>query len=127
MTTNFPSYRVARNTRKRIVYTQNILLHESIARTEEELAFKLDNWGHNIDIKDKDAFLNKWRTTNKSNYKERQDFFYIEPEKWRNLEFCDGQTVDEISANISLKQIMPTKLFILGKNFGQWFKFLFKN
>ena len=63
MATNYPNYRVARNTRKRIVYTQNLLLHESIARDEDELVLKLDNWGHNIDIKDKDAFLNKWRTT----------------------------------------------------------------
>ena len=127
MATNFPNYKVARNTRQRIVYTQNILLHESIARTEEELTLKLDNWGHNIDIKDKDAFLDKWRTTDKSNYKSREDFFYIEPEKWKHLEFCDGQTVEEISQNINLKDIMPTKRHIAGKNFGQWFKFLFKN
>jgi hypothetical protein len=126
MATNYPNYRVARNTRKRIVYTQNLLLHESIARDEDELVLKLDNWGHNIDIKDKDAFLNKWRTTNKSNYKEREDFFYIEPEKWKHLEFCEGQTVEAISRNINLKEIMPSKSYIAGKNFGQWFKFLFK-
>ncbi|WP_431136681.1 hypothetical protein [Psychroserpens mesophilus] len=126
MATNYPNYRVARNTRKRIVYTQNLLLHESIARTEEELLLKFNNWGHNIDIKDKDAFMKKWRTTNKSNYKEREDFFYIEPEKWKQLEFCEGQNVEEIGKNINLKDIMPSKTFIAGKNFGQWFKFLFK-
>ena len=126
MATNFPNYKVARNTRKRIVYTHNLLLHESIARTEKELLQKFINWGHNIDIKDKDAFMNKWRTTNKSNYKKREDFFYIEPEKWKQLEFCEGQNVEEIGRNINLKDIMPSKLFVFGKNFGQWFKFLFK-
>jgi len=126
MATNYPNYKVARNTRKRIIYTQNILLHESIARTEEQLTLKLDNWGHNIEVQDKEAFLEKWRTTNKSNYKQREDFFYIEPEKWKHLEFSQGQTVEEIRKHINLEEIMPSKLHILGKNFGQWFKFLFK-
>lgn len=124
--TNYPNYKVARNTRKRIVYTQNILLHESIARDEAELVLKLDNWGHNIEVHDKEAFLNKWRTTNKSNYKARENFFYIEPEKWKNLEFCEGNTIEEIRKNINLKGIMPSKFYIAKKNFGQYFKHLFK-
>ncbi|MBP93817.1 MAG: hypothetical protein CMC55_06845 [Flavobacteriaceae bacterium] len=124
--TNYPNYQVARNTRKRIVYTQNILLHESIARDEAELVLKLDNWGHNIEVQDKAAFLEKWRTTNKSNYKERENFFYIEPEKWKHLEFCEGNTIEEIRKNINLKGIMPSKFFIAKKNFGQYFKHLFK-
>ncbi|UPS90552.1 MULTISPECIES: hypothetical protein [unclassified Bizionia] len=124
--TNYPNYKVARNTRKRIVYTQNILLHESIARDEAELVLKLDNWGHNIEVHDKEAFLEKWRTTNKSNYKERENFFYIEPEKWKHLEFCEGNTIEEIRKNINLEGIMPSKFFIAKKNFGQYFKHLFK-
>lgn len=126
MATNYPNYKVARNTRKRIVYTQNLLLHESIARTEAELLFKFENWGHNLDFRDKDAFMVKWRTTNKSNYKEREDFFYIEPEKWKNLNYAEGETLKDIANNMDLKAIMPSKMFIAGKNFGQWFKFLFK-
>lgn len=126
MATNYPNYKVARNTRQRIIYTQNLLLHESIARTEDELIFKLDNWGHNIDVKNKKAFLDKWRTTNKSNYKEREDFFYIEPEKWKHLEYSKGQNVEEIRKHINLNAVMPSKLYVLGKNFGQYFKFLFK-
>ncbi|MFC5196100.1 hypothetical protein ACFPH8_12225 [Bizionia hallyeonensis] len=126
ISTNYPNYKVARNTRKRIVYTQNILLHESIARDEAELVLKLDNWGHNIEVHDKEAFLEKWRTTNKSNYKERENFFYIEPEKWKHLEFCEGNTIEEIRKNINLEGIMPSKFFITKKNFGQYFKHLFK-
>lgn len=126
MATNYPNYKVARNTRKRIVYTQNLLLHESIARTEAELLFKFENWGHNLDFRDKDAFMEKWRSTNKSNYKDRKDFFYIEPEKWKNLNYAKGDTLKDIANNMDLKAIMPSKVFIAGKNFGQWFKFLFK-
>ena len=114
--TNYPNYKVARVTRERIIYTQNVLLHESIAREEAELVFKLNNWGHNIDVKNKEVFLDKWRTTNKSNYQEREDFFYIEPEKWKHLGFCEGQTVEEISKNIDINALTPNKRYILGKN-----------
>lgn len=124
--TNFPNYKVARVTRERIIYTQNILLHESIARDEAELIFKLDNWGHNVEVQDKEVFLEKWRTTNKTNYKEREDFFYIEPEKWKHLEFCEGESVEEIRKNINLDSIIPSRFYIAKKNFGQYFKHLFK-
>lgn len=124
--TNYPNYKVARVTRKRIIYTKNILLHESIARDEAELLFKFDNWGHNTDMKDKEGFIDKWRTTNKSNYKEREDFFYIEPEKWKYLDFVEGETIPEIAKNIDLKTLMPSEFYIWKKNFGQYFKHLFK-
>ncbi|RSK40699.1 hypothetical protein [Mangrovimonas spongiae] len=126
MATNYPNYKVARNTRRRIVYTQNILMHECVARDEKELITKFDNWGHNVDIKDREAFMTKWRTTNKTNYKERKDFFYIEPEKWPELDFVAGTTLEELRENIMAKQVMPTKFYVWKKNFGQWFKFLFK-
>ena len=124
--TNYPNYVVARVTRKRIIYTRNLLLHESVARDEAELLFKFDNWGHNTDIPDKEAYIEKWRTTNKSNYKEREGFFYIEPEKWQHVEFCEGENIYELRNNLDIKSIMPSKLYIAAKNFGQYFKHLFK-
>ncbi len=124
--TNYPNYKVARVTRKRIIYTKNLLLHESIARDEEELLFKFDNWGHNTDMKDKKGFIEKWRTTNKSNYKEREDFFYIEPEKWKYLEFCEGENIYELKKNLDINKIIPSSIYIVAKNLGQYFKHLFK-
>ncbi|SMC49906.1 hypothetical protein [Moheibacter sediminis] len=122
--TNFPNYRVARNTRQRIIYTKHILLHETVARTEEEIKFKLENWGHNHQLNP--DFLSKWKTVNKENYKNYRDFFYIEPEKWKELEFVKGENLKEIRDNINFEQIMPSDFYVWKKNFGQWFKFLFK-
>jgi hypothetical protein len=35
--TNFANYKVGRNTRKRIIYTKNLILHETLSRSEKDL------------------------------------------------------------------------------------------
>lgn len=125
LATNFPNYKVARNTRQRIIYTKNLLLHECVSRSEEEILTKFKNWGHKNQI-DLEGFMKKWRTVNKSNYKNYRDFFYIEPEKWKKLGFVEGNSIEEVNRNLDYSAIMPSDFYIWKKNFGQWFKFLFK-
>lgn len=123
--TNFPSYRVGRQTRKRIIYCKGAVLHECLSRTKEELEMKFSNWGHDTDI-NKNEFLQKWEAVNESNYKEMRNFFYMEPEKWKKLAFVKGTTFKEIEENLDLQEVLPTSSYIAKKNFGQWFKYLFK-
>lgn len=125
MATNWPNYRVARNTRQRIIYTDSVLWHESLARSEEEIEFKLRNWGHNNEV-NVEAFMQKWKSVNKSNYQSMRGFFYIQPEKWNELEFVPGTTINEITKNFDGEKLVPSNFYIWKKNFGQWFKFLFK-
>lgn len=125
MATNYPDYKVARHTRQRVIYTPNILWHESLARTEEAILFKLRNWGHNVDV-GIDAFMEKWRAVNEHNYKDMRDFFYMTPKKWKELSFVKGRNLEEVSQNFDAKKMLPTPLFIWRKNFYQWFKFLFR-
>lgn len=125
MATNYPDYKVARNTRKRIIYTPNVLWHETLARTEEEIEFKLRNWGHNVDV-NIEKFMAKWNSVNKNNYKSLRGFFYMEPEKWNELDYVKGNTIEEITKNFDANKLVPSSFYILKKNFGQWFKFLFK-
>jgi hypothetical protein len=42
--------------------------------------------GYNIDV-DLGDFIKKWDSVNKSNYKEKENFFFLEPEKWKSLGF----------------------------------------
>ncbi|MFY7742523.1 MAG: hypothetical protein ACOVQR_07750 [Flavobacterium sp.] len=123
--TNYPSYKVGRQTRKRILYFKGLILHESLSRTREELEIKFNNWGHDVDI-NKKQFIEKWELVDETNYKTMKNFFYIEPEKWKKLAFVKGKTIDEIKENIELKSILPSDFYIFKKNLGQWFKFLFK-
>ena len=123
--TNFPNYKVGRQTRQRIIYFKGLILHECLSRTKEELELKFNNWGHDVDISKK-QFIDKWESVNETNYKSIENFFYIEPEKWKKLAFVEGKSLKEIEANMNLYLIIPSDFYILKKNFGQWFKFLFK-
>ena len=123
--TNYPNYKNARRTNERVIYLDSLVLHESVARSEEQLRFKLENWSHNVDV-NKD-FLNKWISVNENNYQEMTDFYYIEPERWKKLSYFPTNKIQEIKHIVAnTKSLQISKSFILLKNFGQWFKFLFK-
>ena len=122
--TNRPNYKVGRNTRKRIIYTSNLILHETLSRSEEELEMKFKNWGHKNELNSQ--FLVKWKSASKENYMDLKDVFYIEPEKWKSLNYVLGKNINEVSKNFSSKSFLPSPFYIWKKNFGQWFKFLFK-
>lgn len=123
--TNYPDYTCARRTKARVIYTDNIILHESLSRSEEELRFKLENWGHKRQVNP--GFLNKWIGVNENNYKELRNFYYIEPERWKKLNYFPSTDLKEIKEFIiSSKVLRIPKVYLAGKNFGQWFKFLFK-
>ena len=123
--TNYPNYKNARRTNERVIYLDSLVLHESVARSEEQLRFKLENWSHNVDV-NKD-FLNKWISVNENNYQEMTDFYYIEPERWKKLSYFPTNKIQEIKHIVTnTKSLQISKSFILFKNFGQWFKFLFK-
>jgi hypothetical protein len=123
--TNFPNYKTGRNTKERVIYTKNILLHECVSRTEKEILEKFNNWGHSSEV-DSEKFLKKWRAVNQDNFRNYQNFFYLEPEKWKNLNFVSGNSIEEINKNLDIDSLMPSDFFIWKKNFGQWFKFSLK-
>lgn len=126
--TNYPDYRVGRKTKGKVIYTNSLILHECLSRTREDLVTKLKNWGHNIDI-DFDGFMKKWDSVNESNYKTINNFFFLEPEKWKNLDFIKGKNFEELFKNFKEqkeKGLYKSKFFIFKKNFGQYMKYLFK-
>jgi len=121
LATNWPNYKVAKNTRERIIYADDFILHEGLARTEEELLLKLDNWSHKHEMNPN--FLEKWRNANKDNYREITDVFYLEPEIWKSLAYLPSKSLTELKklvAEAPNLKIPKMKLFF--RNFGQWFK-----
>lgn len=125
LATNYPNYKCARQTGARIIYTNTILLHETLCRSEEELRFKIQNWGHNVDVNA--GFLDKWLSVNETNYKDMEDFYYIEPERWKKLGYLNSQDDNELKEIAEKdKDFNISKNYLFFKNFGQWFKHLFK-
>lgn len=121
LATNYPNYKCAKNTRERIIYDEDFVLHEGLARTEEELTLKLANWGHKHEINA--TFLDKWKSANKDNYQSIKDVFYLEPEIWKDLGYFPSKSINDLKimvANDPKLSIPKVKLFF--RNFGQWFK-----
>ena len=124
--TNYPDYKIGRNTKSRVIYQNSLILHECLSRTKEELVMKFSNWGHDVDV-DMTNFINKWEKVTLGNYESMSDFFYLEPHKWKSLAFVKGDLLFDIFKNFNNnKAFRPSAFFILKKNFGQWFKHLLK-
>lgn len=121
LATNYPNYKCAKNTRERIIYGEDFVLHEGLARTEEELLLKLENWGHKQDINN--TFLEKWQRANKDNYKSIKNVFYLEPEIWKDLGYFPSKSLNELKTMVkSDANLRIPKLKLFFRNFGQWFK-----
>lgn len=123
--TNYPNYNCARRTGERVIYLDSLVLHESIARTEEQLRYKLENWGHNEEVNS--GFLNKWIQVNENNYKEFKDLYYIEPERWKELDYFPTKNIAEINKYANQNEKLKlSKKYLFFKNLGQYLKYLFK-
>lgn len=123
--TNHPDYITGRNTKTRVIYVPSLVIHECLSRSEEEIRTKFSNWGHSHQV-DIDTFLDKWRQVNQTNYHQFENLFYLQPKLWKKLNYVKGESISEISENLDYKALMPSKSHLISKNFGQWFKFLFK-
>lgn len=124
--TNYPNYKIGRHGKCRSIYVDSVSLHDCLSRSRSELEQKLDNWGHNEDI-NKEEFLKKWDSVNVFNYKNIRGFFYLDPMHWKTIEFMKGNSLQELLINFkSSDTIKISPFFLARKNFGQWFKFLFK-
>ena len=125
LATNYPNYKCAKNTREQVIYIDSYVLHEGLARTEEELRYKLDNWGHKDEVNT--AFLDKWLKANEKNYTQIKDVFYLNPKIWKSLGYFPSENLNDIKQFINENpNLKKSKMWIFKKNFGQWFKHLIK-
>lgn len=114
---------MARKTKERIIYTDNLLIHESLSRDEEELKFKLNNWGHTNELNK--SFFCKWKSANKYNYHKIKNTFYLDPKVWKDLEYFNQKDLNEFKKTIhKTSNLRISKVYLIRKNFGQWFKHL---
>src|SRR5690606_20972785 len=120
--TNYSNYKGGRNTKERIIYTKHLMLHETLTRDEQELAFKFKNWGHNKQLNP--HFMEKWKLANSQNYKQLSDLFYLEPHKWKRLNFVNIDNLTDLANKFEEANFAPSNWYLRKKNFGQWFKHL---
>ncbi len=125
--TNQSNYTLTRNNNKvRNHYTNINVIHQSWARSEDEIQMKIKNWGHRDDF-DTQKFFEFWKSLNNINYKKYKNFHPLSPNIWNELKFLPSSSIEEFiqeySAvnsqkliSVSKKKIFKTIInFFLGK------------
>jgi hypothetical protein len=120
--TNLPDYKKCRNTRQYKVIAPFLVLHQSWARTEEELEKKLRNWGHTTDF-NVDDYIAFWKGLGKTNYHTAKDFHPLTGKWWNKLDFIEGRNMKEVLENLKKDLPQINRFWIFKKNLGQKFKF----
>ena len=85
------------------------VIHQSWARSEEQIHLKIKNWGHRDDF-DTEKYFQFWKGLNSSNYKEFKDIHPIIPEVWNVLEFMPSNSIDDFIAKFEINNGQVTRL-----------------
>ncbi len=97
--TNVPVYERARNNGHFNHISPYYFVHETWARSEDELRYKLNNWGHSaeeLELKEKrESFLKLWRAIDKYNYMLVRDIHPAVPDVWPGLAYCEAADMND--------------------------------
>jgi hypothetical protein len=114
--TQKPNYMYGRGNDYFNLQSSMLLVHESMARPEEEIYFKLKNWGHNNDF-DVETYFKRWKSLNTQNYQTFRNFHPIIKETWPELALAPAQTIPElISFFEKNREMIPPRWHLQLKN-----------
>jgi hypothetical protein len=106
--TNQPVYLRARNNGHFNHYSKFWVVHQSWARDESELWFKINNWGHSSEelqlVKFRESYFRLWKALNKYNCHFLSNFHPAKPSTWPSLKWGEGATI-----NMFMDSIKPPK------------------
>ena len=93
--TNQSNYTHTRNIHTvRNHYTNISIIHQSWARTEDEIQMKISNWGHRDDFNTQ-VYFNFWKNLSSTNYMNYKNVHPIVPDVWNELHFLSSASIDE--------------------------------
>ena len=116
--TNHPDYTFGRRSGHFNHYTNHLVIHQSWARTDDEVRQKLLNWGHKNDFDGEQYFL-QWSNTSFENYRSLSNFHPIQQPLWAKLAFFPAESVDDFIRNFSWRDFPFTNRQLLLKN-NRW-------
>lgn len=93
--TNNPVYDLARsnNSGNEYIYWDDLVLHQSWARSQEEIKLKLSNWGHRDDF-NTNSFFKLWDAIDEFNYYCLSNFHPLTPDLWPRLKVVKGSIAE---------------------------------
>lgn len=93
--TNQLNYTYTRNNNNVRNHYSNInVIHQSWARTEDEIQMKIKNWGHRDDF-DTQQYFEFWKNLSSSNYMNYNNVHPISPKVWDKLNFLPSNSIDK--------------------------------
>jgi hypothetical protein len=107
--TNLPQYEHGRRNGHFNHYTDFAILHQSWARSKEEVWQKLNNWGHRYDS-DIEAYYKLWVNASSINYKDYINFNQTTPDAWPGLALLPIGKDKPIVELIKNKLELPAKI-----------------
>lgn len=112
--TNQSSYTYTRSNNKVRNHYSNInVIHQSWARTEDEIQMKIKNWGHRDDF-DTQQYFEFWRNLSSENYMNYKNVHPLVPEVWNELHFLPSSSIDEFISKYASKNLQ--KFIFIDKN-----------
>jgi hypothetical protein len=117
--TRHPHYEYGRRNSYFNIKTNYIILHQSWARSENEILEKISNWGHKEDF-DVMSYYKRWQTLNNNNYSTFNDFHPIIKGKWNELEYIPGRNIPELLTTLKTKPPFHVDKRILRKQNSIW-------
>lgn len=118
--TNKPEYLRARNNGHFSILTPFVALHETWARGETELWYKINNWGHAAEEleekKKREAYFNLWKSLDKYNFEYVRNFHPATPPTWPALAFSPGKNIDEFLRNFKAPQFPLSSIQLMLRN-----------
>jgi hypothetical protein len=86
------------NNTKEFLYSQRVI-HESWARTEQDLWVKITNWGHATSF-DVEGYFHYWKAIDDKNYMFARNIHPLVPEAWSGLNKVNGKNIKQLIQNI---------------------------
>lgn len=114
LATNFSRYNIARTGINRRVFLPQVLLHQSWARNEKEIAFKFANWGHNIDF-NTSSHYHQWKNADDTNFQSYHNFHPLKGSGWKRLGLVKGNHMQDIIRNLTTTGILKFPGYLLIK------------
>lgn len=101
--TNLNKYEFTRYITKVRNHFVNVnVVHQSWARTDDEIKTKIKNWGHRDDFNTRNYF-EFWKNMSSSNYMNYNNIHPINPEVWNKLHFLPSKSIDEFINTYSIR------------------------
>ncbi|MBT1686725.1 hypothetical protein [Dawidia soli] len=103
MATTRPHYKAARRSGHFNKVAPSYVIHETWARSDDALWYKISNWGHSDDeLNDqrvRQSYYNLWKAMDAFNYQYIKDFHPGKATDWPALGFCAAESVEEFMRN----------------------------